>query len=296
MIFEGIIFVFGLCVGSFLNSFLWRYQEKKSFAGRSVCPNCNQQIAWYDNIPLVSWIILRGKCRHCRKPISLQYPLIELLTALLFLLIAVFTPFGQFVSASFKNGLALPLTETATLILAFLITAVLIVISVYDAKTQEMPNGFNLLYILSCLGFLAVSLFAYHGIANPDLLLTLSKYLLAAAVSFAVFFALYFFSKETWMGGGDAKFIFGTGLLLGPAGTFLAIFLASVFGSIYGLLAIALKKLLKNQNSKSRWFSKIKNLKSEIPFGPFLALGTYLGLVFGPQLLDIYAKIFLGYN
>ncbi len=296
MIFEGIIFIFGLCVGSFLNSFLWRYQGKKSFTGRSVCPSCKHQIRWHDNIPLLSWIILRGKCRDCQKPISIQYPLIELLTALLFLLIVVFTPFGQLVSASFKGGSSLPLVEIVALMLAFLITGVLLIISVYDAKTKEMPNGFNLLYILACLGFLGVSLFAYNGISDPNLLITLSKYLLAAAVSFAIFFALYFFSHETWMGGGDAKFIFGTGLLLGPAGTFLAIFLASVFGSIYGLSAIALKNLLKNKDSKSRWFSKIKNLKSEIPFGPFLALGTYLGFVFGPQLIDIYAKIFLSYH
>ena len=82
-----VIFVFGLCAGSFINCLVWRLREKKTILGRSMCPKCKKQIAWYDNVPLLSFILLKGKCRSCHKKISWQYPLVELITAVLFLVI-----------------------------------------------------------------------------------------------------------------------------------------------------------------------------------------------------------------
>lgn len=314
----------GLIVGSFLNSFLWRYQEKVTYAGRSMCPCCKHQISWHDNVPVVSWFLLSGKCRYCKKSISVQYPLVEALTGLAFLMVGTFSqsaknithffvipatpspviPTG--VEGSLSGFLGLARNDIVLLVILLFITAVMVMISVYDYKTKEMPNGFNLTFIIGCLFY---ALFA--SFISDAFLASLSLLLASSFVAFLFFYSFVFFSKETWMGGGDAKFAIGMGLLLGPAGTFLAIMIASIVGSVYGIGAIIAGRLSSRPHSllssrpKRRDLKKKKdistapnmtgrNLSHEIPFGPFLALGTFVVICFGAQIINFYVKIVLG--
>jgi leader peptidase (prepilin peptidase) / N-methyltransferase len=286
MLLGFLLFILGLIFGSFINAFLWRYKSKKSMMGRSMCPSCKRQLAWYDNIPLISWLLLSGKCRYCKKPISIQYPLIEMLTAFMFLIVGVFSPTGNYVQHLINTYITMGpvfqfryfLLGAIELVVLLGISVMLVIISVYDYKTKEIPNGFNLLFVIFSLMFLTLTSL------NPVINFKGAIFsLLAALLAFLFFYAFVFFSKETWMGGGDAKMAIGMGLLLGPLGTFLAILLASVSGSIYGIAALLMTSKKKGQKEKH-----------EIPFGPFLALGTYISMVFGAQIIDWYVRIVLG--
>lgn len=305
MIFGGLLFIFGLIIGSFLNAFLWRYATKRTLGGRSMCPVCEHQINWYDNIPVISWLLLSGRCRYCKTRISVQYPVVELLTGSAFLMIGLLSKPGQWIAGlisnfeparidsgrgGFQTSNQLLISNSLSLFLLLLIVAVMIMISVYDYKTKEIPNGFNLTFVLAAL---VHSLFA--SVASRDFFASWWPYLLSAFLAFIFFYSFVYFSKETWMGGGDAKFALGMGLLLGPAGIFLAVMIASIVGSIYGLTAIGINKLkIKNSSLNKNNKLKIKNFSSEIPFGPFLALGSFFSICFGPQIIDYYVKIILG--
>lgn len=287
MILGGILFVLGLCVGSFINSFLWRYQEKKTFKGRSMCPFCSHKISWYDNIPLLSWFMLSGRCRNCKKAISVQYPIVELLTGIVFMITGLFSLQGKLIidwtRDITKNNF--DFLSLITLLIILIISTIMVMISVYDYKTKEIPNGFNLTFIILSAIYLVVS-----SIGNQYNIHNTIYNILAGLLAFVLFWSLAYFSKETWMGGGDGKFALGMGLLLGPMATFLAVLIASISGSIYGVTNI----VLNNINSNKKIKSKINNIKSEIPFGPFLAFGTFVSIIFGPQIIDFYVKIILG--
>jgi leader peptidase (prepilin peptidase) / N-methyltransferase len=309
MILGGVLFIIGLVIGSAINSYLWRYQTKTTYKGRSMCPVCKHQINWYDNIPLVSWFLLSGKCRYCKKSISVQYPTVELITGLAFLLIGVFSKAGIYVAhvsgAMFDLGqiftpgyFALGLF-ILTLLLA--IASILIMIAVYDYKTKIIPNGFNYAFIALTSLYLVASQVQIANFKFSAFGQGIWPYLLSGAVAFLFFYGLVYFSKETWMGGGDAKMALGIGLLLGPTGTLLAIMTASITGSIYGVGTILSSKV-KSKKLKSKSNKNLSTLNfglstgagHEIPFGPFLALGTYFAMVFGPAIISWYVKIVLG--
>lgn len=266
-----LLFVFGTIIGSFINAFLYRYEVKKSISGRSFCPTCKHKLAWYDLIPIFSWFLLNKRCRYCKAQISFQYPLVEFLTGIVFFL----TGYSRKINDTFLLEGLTPenIQKLVFLLFALAIFSILIVISIYDFKHKEIPNGFNLTLIAVAL----MRLFYEAAVTGkPGLLLS---NLIAALVAFLFFFSFVYFSQETWMGGGDAKLAFGLGLFLGPIYTFLAILLASVIGSIYGLSLMGLK---------------VAGNKTEIPFGPFLALGSFISFTFGYFLIDSYVKIFLG--
>jgi prepilin signal peptidase PulO-like enzyme (type II secretory pathway) len=297
MILGGILFITGLVFGSFLISFLWRYQEKKSFKGRSICPQCAHKISWYDNLPIISWFLLTGKCRHCKKSISVQYPIVELLVGITFFAVGAFYTSGITVSKWLNdifinfdilgqiNGLgslALPGKDILLLLLVLALTLTLVLISIYDYKTKEIPNGFSLTLLLFSSIYLLVITHETDNLIEKIIPFIFSGFMVAL-----FFWALAYFSKETWMGGGDSKIAFSMGLILGPAGTFLAVFLASFSGSIYGITSIVIAKLRQKKSQR------MKKISHEIPFGPFLALGTFISLIFGPNVINLYVKIFL---
>lgn len=279
------LFLFGLIIGSFLNSFLWRYQSKTTFKGRSICPSCKHQITWRDNIPVISWFLLSGRCRYCKKTISVQYPLVEIITGISFLLFGIFSKHTNTIQRWINEGFylrdnvdtAYVIQNITGLIIGMLVIATLIAISIHDYKSQEIPNGFNLTFIILATIYLFTT--SYSHLEPFRVIITA---IVAGFFAFLFFWMFVFFSKETWMGGGDAKLAIGIGLLLGPINTFLAILLASWLGSIYGISVLVREK------------SKKKTLSHQIPFGPFLAIGTFLSLLFGSQLTLWYAKIFLG--
>jgi prepilin signal peptidase PulO-like enzyme (type II secretory pathway) len=274
--------MFGFASGSFLNAYLWRYENKVSLSGRSMCPKCKKVIAWYDNIPVISYLFLLGRCRGCHKPISIQYPLIELGTAGIFFLISVFSRPGVILSG-WVNGLCdTPLLSIdkhiwlniILLLILFVACSYLVLIAVYDFKTKEIPNGFNL-----GLVFFALIYAILISIDTSATFLNFLLYPLTALIAFLFFYAFVYFSKESWMGGGDAKLAIGMGLLLGPVNTFLAILISCWAGAIFGIILMVQKKAER---------------KTEIPFGPFLAFGTLTALFFGSQLISWYARIILG--
>lgn len=324
MILGGVLFFLGLCAGSFLNAFLYRYENGEKLSGRSFCPKCKHKIGWRDNIPLISYIILHGKCRYCKKPISLQYPIVEFLTGVLFFAIAAkfeFLPYLNnclFGHSIVNCQLSIVALRSLLLILLLFIASLLILIATYDFKTKEIPNGFNLTFILASLIYISLN----NVILNAPPI----TYFLSLISGLAAFLFLYFFvaiSKETWMGGGDAKFAFGMGIFLGSWNTLLVIIIASWSGAIYGVGKLFFERSREVQHKyhsreggnlyrfrikygktdeildKTRAVNRksaIANRKfHEIPFGPFLVFGTIISFLFGSQIISWYAKMFLGF-
>jgi len=250
--------VFGLIIGSFLNAVIHRLHTKESPAkGRSYCPHCKHELKWYDLIPVVSFLFLRGRCRYCSKHISWQYPLVEIATSVLFLLIFYYQ---------------LPVTNYQLLLhvfFLFIITAFLIILFVYDLKYLLIPEkiiypaiGVALLYviyqalILNTLYFIPYTFFSAFGAA-------------------AFFFAIFLVSKGKWMGFGDVPLAFLIGFVLGFPGIIVALFLAFFIGAIIGVSLLVAGK---------------KGLKSEVPFGPFLITGFFIALFWGEAIAAWYLR------
>jgi len=204
---------------------------------------------WKDLFPVFSFLFLGGKCKYCRKKISWQYPIVEISTALMFLLIF------NFVNFNFVN-----------LIFLFYISAPLIAIFIYDLKHYIIPDKILLPAIIITLVFRFLIFYAFL------------KYVLAALIAAGFFFIIFFFSKGRAMGFGDVKLAVLMGLLLGWPNILVALFLAFFFGAVVGLVLMILKK---------------KGLKSKMPFGPFLIIGTFLALFWGQELINWYLKLLL---
>lgn len=241
--------LFGAIVGSFLNVCIFRLPKEESIiTPGSHCPHCNKPIAFYDNIPLVSYFLLRGKCRHCRKPISIQYPIVEGITAL--------TSFLLFM----KYG------PTPTYLLYFAFVSSLIVITGIDLYHQIIPDVISLPGI--GVGLLGALLFLPITFLNSFLGMLLG----GGALFLVANFYQWLFKREG-MGGGDVKLLAMIGAFLGWKAMILTIILGSLVGSVIGIVII---------------FLKGKDFKYAIPFGPFLALGAVISLFWGEDLIRWY--------
>ncbi len=228
-------FLLGTVVGSFLNVCIYRLPEKKSIISPgSHCPHCHTPIKWYDNIPLLSFALLKGRCRYCQKPISRQYPLVEFITGL-------FTFFIYFDYGFSLTGI----------IYLFFIYA-LIVISFIDLKWQIIPDVISVPGIFG--GLMASFCLPYLSFKDSG-----CGALLGGGFLFIVAYGYYFIRKKEGMGGGDIKLLAMIGAFLGWRAIPFVLFSASVMGSIIGILWILFQ-------GKDRNFP--------IPFGPFLALGA----------------------
>jgi len=246
------VIIIGLIIGSFLNCLIWRLYKEESLGGRSYCPKCRQTICWYDNIPVLSFIFLAGRCRHCHQIISWQYPLVEIITALLFWLVF------------FKNYSDSQLT--LILLRDWLMIITLLVVFVYDWRWQLVPV--LLLWPMTAIIF----------ILNILLGLLWWKILLLAALAAAFFLIQYLITRGRGLGEGDIWL----GLFLGvsfPSGT--ALLLIAVLA--YGLGAIISVFLLSRRQ---------KTWKSKIALGPFLAFGAIITLIWGPVLINWYLGLF----
>lgn len=241
-------FFFGLIIGSFLNVLVYRLKDAETLMGRSFCRHCKHQIRWYDNIPLVSFILLRGACRDCDAKISWQYPMLELVTGVLFGLTGFFF-FDPLLSSSFIETLWLLATISC-----------LLVIAVYDMRHMEIPMIVLFVSIFFTLIFLLDTFFAI-----PSVFLSSRLFfgLLGGLVVCGFFFFLVWVSHERWMGWGDVWLGLAVGLIVGLPLVLPMLTLSFGTGAIVGLIAIAMKK---------------KAMQSQIPFAPFLVLGTLLTL------------------
>jgi prepilin signal peptidase PulO-like enzyme (type II secretory pathway) len=239
--------LFGLCIGSFLNVCIYRIPiEMKVYEGRSICPCCRSGLHALDLIPVVSYLILRGKCRHCGCRISPVYPIVELLTGLLF------------VAAFYFYGLSL---QT---LLVWVLICVLVVASFIDIHTLEIPDGVSIWIV--AIG--VVSFFV------PGLLWW--QRLLGSLVAAFPLLIILLVSKGNAMGMGDIKLMAAVGLILGYKLSLFALFSATIFGAVIGLLLILLKK---------------KGKRDEMPFVPMLSFGVLFALFFGNNIISWYLSL-----
>ncbi len=254
-----IIFIFGAIIGSFLNVCIYRLPKGLSIVRpSSSCPSCGRHIKFYDNIPIVSYLLLGGRCRYCEAGISLKYPLVELVNAILY--IVVFQRFGAYFSWP--------------VFVYFVFISSLVVITFIDFQYQIIPDSITLpgIIIGAALGstilpdpFNSTGLLGFKA-SLTGVFLGGGLFYLIAVVGTAVF-------KKEAMGGGDIKMMAMVGGVLGWKGVFLTTFFGSLFGSVVGIIIIALKG---------------KEWGSRIPFGPYLALGSLLSLLFGQKFLMWY--------
>ncbi|OHB24233.1 MAG: hypothetical protein A2542_02510 [Parcubacteria group bacterium RIFOXYD2_FULL_52_8] len=263
-LFALLVFAFGLVIGSFLNVVIFRYNTGKTLGGRSQCFSCNRSLVWYELVPLVSFLVLRGRCRHCKSKLSLQYYLVELLTAVVCTLtVARLFELGYLTTAIFSGSLVLGLH--------LLVVALLVVIAVYDYRHKIIPDGIVYAFILAALGRVILS-FSQMPSLTPWYVDIVSGALLAL-----FFAALWYFSKGRWMGFGDAKLVLGIGWFLPFTQNVAAVLVAFWLGAVVGLVMIAISKLLKRHGH-------VVSMSSEVPFAPFLILGFFLVFLFGIDL------------
>ena len=259
MLMSLVLFVLGLILGSFINAWVWRTKKDISITkGRSMCPHCKHKLAWYDLIPLLSYLLLRGKCRYCHKSICIQYPIIELYTGLLFgLLYLVLQPNTTY--------------ELVQFVIILIVSVLLVAAFVYDAKYMELPEKFMLPAV--ALGVVALGLKAYQfG------WMSLTGQLIGLAAIVLLYTALWYFSKGKWLGAGDIRVVAIMGLFLAPAQLLVGLFAAYFIGAIYGVYVLRKSKTKRG---------------IRMPFGPFLIIGFYIGLLWGQQIADWYLSYLL---
>lgn len=273
----GILIILGLALGSFVNALVWRVWQqslprKKRAAsdnelsisrGRSICPSCQHSLAWYDLLPVVSWLALKGKCRYCHKLISWQYPLVELATA------------GSFVASYVFWPVALSDKVAVGLFALWLVGLVMLVaLAVYDLRWMLLPN--RIVFPLTAVSLLYALIRANQSDGFwHSVILSFASLLIAGGI----FYLLFQVSAGRWIGGGDVKLGFALGLFIGqPAEAFLMLFVASLLGMIFGLTVM----LLGNR--------KVAN---KIPFGPFLIMATIIVMLFGGSIISWYTDTFL---
>jgi len=263
-----LIFVIGLIIGSFISSLTWRIPKNISIAkGRSICPKCKKKINWYDNIPLFSYIILSGKCRNCKKKISVRYPLIELFTGILFLII--YLGFLNCSGSLFSSELCYwkGIIGNFTLPYFLIFASILFVILVIDFEKQYIPDGFSFLLIF--LSFLLL------------ILSDTNDFYLRLFVSFLpslFLFLLYLITKGRGMGLGDVKLVLFGGMILDWKLVIIWMSLSFIIGAVVGLILIGLKKA---------------KLGSKIPFAPFLIISFIMTLLWGNILTYIFIPYLL---
>ena len=246
----GIIFILGLCIGSFLNVCIYRLPASKSIVDppRSICPNCNNPILFYDNIPVLSYLCLKGRCRYCHTRISFRYPLVELITG------------TAAVNVFFTSGV------TLEGLIYFVFISSLIVITFIDIDHKIIPDIITLPGIP--LG-LAAS-FALPAVTFKASLLGL---LIGGGSLLCVAWVYTLITGNDGMGGGDIKLLGMMGTIVGWKGVIFTIFVSSMVGTCVGMILMLVKG---------------KNMKFAIPFGPFLSVGAISYIFFGERILHWY--------
>jgi leader peptidase (prepilin peptidase)/N-methyltransferase len=251
-----IVFLFGSMTGSFLNVCILRMPKEESVVfPRSHCLSCKKTIAWFDNLPILSFLVLGAKCRHCRAKISWQYPIIEIITAVLFVV------FYRSFSLSPKGFLYL------------FLSLVLLVQSVIDMRYKIIPDSLTLPTIV--VGLLSSAVFPeIHGSTShvSGFLRSLAGVLVGGGFLYAAGTIAEWVLKKEAMGGGDVKLLAAIGAVIGWRGVLWTIFVSSLVGTLGGLYLR---------------FSKGEEL---IPYGPYLALGAFLYLFYGPTVMDWYFR------
>lgn len=261
----GLIFVFGLVIGSFLNVLIYRLPQDMSIFGRSFCPKCRKKISWSDNIPLVSFVLLRGKCRKCHSPIFWQYPIVELLTGFMFVIVIWFFFPVNFQFSIFiihQNASFAYFQLILSMAYYLLIISTLIIIFFTDLRYGIIPDKITLPAVVISFIFLISQ--------YPNLLVSNFLSGLGAAVFLGFLFLI---TRGRGMGLGDVKLAFLLGLFLGFPKIIPAFYLAFLTGAGVSIILILAGK---------------KRFGQTISFGPFLVFGTILVFFFHEKILAFF--------
>lgn len=248
-----LIFSLGACLGSFANVCIYRLPKNKQIvSGRSFCPKCKKKINWYDNLPLISFFLLNGKCRNCNKVIPVRYLIVELITGISFLLIYL----------NFKN--------LNTIIFLSILILILIIIFFIDLENFIIPDTLN----FSIMGLALFKNFLPNF--NTSLIHEINQSIIGGMVGYiSIWLIIYLykiFKKIDGMGLGDAKLMAGIGFLFGWQSIPFVLFVSSILGLIF-----VVPSLIKKQ----------KNMRTEIPFGPFIILACLIYFAYGSLIYDL---------
>lgn len=270
---------FGLLFGSFANVLIWRVPRGESIVSPgSHCPRCGHDIRWYDNIPVVSWLVLRGRCRDCGQPIAWRYPAVELASGALWLL------------AGWRFGL------TPALPLAIVFFYLLLVLSVIDLDHRRLPTplvaalgGVALVAAVAAqltgLGFAPLGSDAGSGLLTSPLALSGLGFVLGAGTSWAIAAVYGALRGRQGLGFGDVRLLGAMGIVLGPY-VLLAYALANILG-VVGAIPAMLASRRRSDGDEA-----VPLGQASFPFGPFLALGGLLTALAGPAMWQAYLQLF----
>ena len=247
------IFLFGIIIGSFLNVCIYRIPRGESIVYLSShCPNCSTPLQWHDLIPILSYILQGGKCKYCREPISIQYPMVELLNGILYLIL-----YYKF---------------SATINFAFyaIIFSVLIIISFIDLHHQIILDCLNIIIFITSIIYKILRFRLYN--ISPNIVNSLLGLIISAGI-----FLLISIVYNGGLGGGDIKLIGVLGFILGIKMILLNIFLSFILGAIISIFLLLFK---------------IKGKKDPIPFGPFICIAFMITIIFGENIIVWYVSKF----
>jgi len=275
------IFILGATIGSFLNVLIDRWSNDQPITGRSCCDHCKEQLKSLDLIPIFSFLFLRGYSRCCNKKLSWQYPLVEMVTGVLSVLVVIASPALRDVAISLPIGQSiltglLPFDYATSsvaslrvnflaMILMLATVSCLIVIFFADVKYQIIPDQIQIgLLFFSILYFIV-------GTGHTLSIQQITIRLLSGLSVMTPILLIYYFTKGRGMGFGDVKLAFNMGILLGIKGGLLALYFAFIIGGIFGAYLLLSKK---------------KKLKGKIAFGPFLVVGVLIMLLFQKPIFE----------
>ncbi len=277
LIYFASIFVFGLglIVGSFLNVVIYRLGTGQTVGGRSMCLACGKKLKAFELIPVLSFLLLRGRCSSCKTKISFQYPAVELLTGIIFIL--------TYLKLS-SNLTTFSITEVALFVVNLVVWSLLIAILVYDLKHKIIPPTLVVPFIALSAIIALVRVVDVYQLGGFTTLVTLD--LLAGPLFYLFFYSLWKISRGTWMGLGDGNLALGIGLYLGLIPGLSAMFISFWMGAIVGLLLIALTKVLPLLRLKGSLGAI--TMRSEIPFAPFLIFGMAIVSFFNINVFSFF--------
>lgn len=264
----GAVFIFGTMLGSFLNVVLLRKNTGETIVhGRSRCFSCNKTIAWHDNLPIIGYIILGGRCRYCRSKISFQYLIVELLVGFLAILV-------------FFNNTKHPMFGIIEFLFYFGAFASLFSVAAYDARTKIIDR--HLLNIFAGFSLISAMIRWWYGAFSWQVVF----YDVVSAVAIWFFFwSMYYFSNETWMGRGDGPVAWWSAIFLGYPLSIIMLFFSFWIGGIFGAILIIAHQIKVFRKNGSV-------MKLQIPFAPFLALGVFVAWYFA-DILKLFFQLFL---
>jgi prepilin signal peptidase PulO-like enzyme (type II secretory pathway) len=254
----------GLIIGSFLNVFIYRFHTGRSLSGSSHCLSCQAPLRWFELFPVLSYLALRARCRHCHATITPRYLVVEALTGLLFFLVIYFIPVWWLWP------------------LAWILMSLLVVIVVYDINHMVIPDslviattvitGLHLVYDWYMIGSVAYVVYS----------------VLAGVFAYGFFAALWKYSAGRWLGYGDAKLAFPLGVMVGWSGVFSMLVLSFWVGTIISLGILSYQYYRRRRGQQRlRFLSQPLTMKSEVPFAPFLIVGFLLVYLCGVDVLSL---------